>query len=230
LQAQGFSDPLFSLHRLNHPVVIITGGAGGLATALATVFRENGAEVFSPGRDDLDVRSSADVDRYFKGFERIDVLINNAGITGDKLFARLEEADWDAVVDTNLKGAFLCAKAAARLMMKQRDGSIIQIGSYSALNPPIGQSAYAASKAGLIGLTKSLAKELGPRNVRVNCVLPGFLETRMTAALSEEARSAALARHALGRFNTVEDAALFVRTLCTLTRVSGQVFQLDSRV
>ena len=158
------------------------------------------------------------------------MLINNAGITGDKLFARLEEADWDAVLDTNLKGAFLCTRAAARRMMTQRDGSIIQIGSYSALNPPIGQSAYAASKAGLIGLTKSLAKELGPRNIRVNCVLPGFLETRLTTDLSEEARSAALARHALGRFNTVEDAASFIVTLTRLSHVSGQVFQLDSRV
>ena len=230
MAAPGFSDPLFSLHRLNPPVVIITGGAGGLATALAAVFRETGSEVFSPGRDELDVRSSSDVDRYFKGFERIDVLINNAGITGDKLFARLEEADWDAVLDTNLKGAFLCSRAAGKRMIKQREGSIVQIGSYSALHPPIGQAAYAASKAGLIGLTKSLAKELGPRNVRVNCVLPGFLETRMTAGLSEEARTAALARHALGRFNTVEDAARFIRTLCTLTHVSGQVFQLDSRV
>lgn len=215
---------------MSHPVVIITGGAGGLATSLADAFRETGADVFSPGRDELDVRSSVDADRYFARFERIDVLVNNAGLTGDKLFARLEEADWDAVLDTNLKGAFLCSRAAAKRMIKQRDGSIIQIGSYSALHPPIGQTAYAASKAGLIGLTKSLAKELGPRNIRVNCVLPGFLETRMTAALSEEARTAALARHALGRFNTVEEAARFVRALCSLTHVSGQVFQLDSRV
>jgi 3-oxoacyl-[acyl-carrier protein] reductase len=215
---------------LSHPVVIITGGTGGLAIALADAFRETGAEVFAPGRDELDVRSSSDADRYFESFERIDVLVNNAGITGDQLFARLGEADWDAVLDTNLKGAFLCSRAAAKRMIQQRDGSIIQIGSYSALNPPIGQSAYAASKAGLIGFTKSLAKELGPRNIRVNCVLPGFLETRMTAPLSEEARAAALSRHALGRFNTVGDAARFVRTLCTLTHVSGQVFQLDSRV
>jgi 3-oxoacyl-[acyl-carrier protein] reductase len=215
---------------LSNPVIIITGGCGGLATSLAAAFRETGAEVFSPGREELDVRSSADAERYFKGFERIDVLINNAGITGDKLFARMEEADWDAVVDTNLKGAFLCTRAAARRMMIERDGSIIQIGSYSALNPPIGQSAYAASKAGLIGLTKSLAKELGPRNIRVNCVLPGFLETRLTTDLSEEARSAALARHALGRFNTVEDAASFIVTLTRLSHVSGQIFQLDSRV
>lgn len=218
------------MHLLSHPVVIITGGAGDLASSIADAFRETGAEVFSPGREELDVRSTAVVDRYFERFERIDVLVNNAGITGDSLVARLDEAGWDAVLDTNLKGAFLCSRAAAKRMVEQRDGSIVQIGSYSALHPPIGQSAYATSKAGLIGLTKSLAKELGPRNIRVNCVLPGFLETRMTASLSVEARAAALARHALERFNTVEEAARFVQTLCSLHHVSGQVFQLDSRV
>jgi len=215
---------------LNSPVVIITGGAGSLARSLSDAFRETGAEVFSPGREELDVRSSAEADRYFARFERIDLLINNAGITADRLFARLGEKDWDAVLDTNLKGAFLCSRTAAKRMIKQRGGSIIQIGSYSALHPPSGQAAYAASKAALIGLTKSLAKELGPRNIRVNCVLPGFLETRMTAALSDEARAAALARHALGRFNTVEEAASFIVTLNKLTHISGQVFQLDSRV
>ncbi|PAW62441.1 MAG: hypothetical protein B9S36_06165 [Verrucomicrobiia bacterium Tous-C2TDCM] len=215
---------------MNSPVVIITGGAGCLARSLADAFRETGAEVFSPGRDDLDVRSSAEVDRYFDRFERIDLLINNAGITADRLFAKLGERDWDAVLDTNLKGAFFCSRMAAKRMIKQRDGSIIQIGSYSALQPPIGQAAYAASKAALIGLTKSLAKELGPRNIRVNCVLPGFLATRMTAELSDDARAAALARHALGRFNTVEDAASFIVTLTKMPHVSGQVFQLDSRV
>lgn len=214
---------------MSGPVVIITGGSGGLAGALARHWREAGARVHAPGRAELDVRSSGSVDRYFDAFERIDVLVNNAGITADRLFARLGEEDWDAVLETNLKGAFLCSRAAARRMIRQRDGSIIQIGSYSALHPPAGQTAYAASKAGLIGLTKSLAKELGPRNIRVNCVLPGFLETRMTAALSDEVRDAALARHALGRFNTVEDAALFIAMLGRLSHVSGQVFQLDSR-
>lgn len=201
-----------------------------MATAVAAAFRSTGAEVFSPGRKELDVRSAGAVDRFFAGFDRIDVLVNNAGITGDRLFARLGESDWDAVIDTNLKGAFLCSRAAAKSMIRQHDGSIIQIGSYSALHPPVGQTAYAASKAGLIGLTRSLARELGPRRIRVNCVLPGFLETRMTATLPEEARAAALAQHALGRFNTVEDAARFIAQLPTFPHLSGQVFQLDSRV
>ena len=176
------------------------------------------------------MRSAESVAAYFSRFERIDILVNNAGITGDSLLAKLDPEQWDDVLDTNLKGAFLCARAAARLMMRQRDGNIVQIGSYSAFHPSAGQAAYAASKAGLIGLTQSLAKELGPRNVRVNCVLPGFLETRMTAALPDEVRTAALARHSLGRFNTSADAARFIRLLTSLDHVSGQVFQLDSRV
>lgn len=212
------------------PVVVITGGAGDLAAALRAEFAAAGAEVHSPARSELDVRCAESVQAFFSRFERVDVLVNNAGVTGDALMARLDAEGWDAVLDTNLKGAFLCARAAARLMIRQRSGHIVQIGSYSAVNPPIGQTAYASSKAGLIGLTKSLAKELGGRNVRVNCVLPGFLETKMTAGLGEGPRAAALERHALGRFNTKEDAALFIRMLTTLEHVSGQVFQLDSRV
>ncbi len=212
------------------PVVVITGGAGDLATALQKEFSAAGAEVRAPGRADLEVRSAESVNAFFSQLERIDVLVNNAGITGDALMARLEPKDWDAVLETNLKGAFLCSQAAAKRMIRQRSGHIVQIGSYSALHPPIGQAAYAASKAGLIGLTKSLARELGSRNVRVNCVLPGFLETRMTAGLADGPRAAALERHALGRFNTREQAARFIRMLTTMEHVSGQVFQLDSRV
>lgn len=214
---------------MSSPVVIITGGRGDLAREIAGRFANAGAQVHCPGRDELDVRSSASVTEYFSRFERIEVLVNNAGITGDALFARLDEASWTDVLDTNLKGAFLCSRAAAKLMIRQRQGQIVQMGSYSSLHPPMGQTAYAASKAGLIGLTKSLAKELGPRNVRVNCVLPGFLETRMTAGLSDEARAAALSRHALGRFNTAAEAARFIHFLTTLDHVSGQIFQLDSR-
>ncbi len=214
---------------LSSPVVIITGGRGDLARVLAGHFANEGAEVHCPGRDELDVRSSASVTEYFSRFERIEILVNNAGITGDALLARLDEAAWDDVLDTNLKGAFLCSRAAATLMIRERRGHIVQIGSYSAIHPPVGQTAYAASKAGLIGLTKSLARELGPRNVSVNCVLPGFLETRMTAGLSDEVKATALSRHALGRFNTTEDAARFIHFLTTLGHVSGQVFQLDSR-
>lgn len=211
-------------------VVIITGGHGDLARVLSEHFaNEEGAQVHCPGRQELDVTSSTSVSEYFSRFDRVDVLVNNAGVTGDALFARLEETSWDTVLDTNLKGAFLCSRAAAKLMIRQRDGHIVQMGSYSALHPPVGQTAYAASKAGLIGLTKSLAKELGPRDVRVNCVLPGFLETRMTSGLSEEARASALSRHALGRFNTPEEAARFIGFLTRLGHISGQVFQLDSR-
>lgn len=214
---------------MSSPAVIITGGRGDLARALAGHFANAGARVHCPGRDELDVRSLDSVTDYFSRFERIEVLVNNAGITGDALFAKFDEASWNEVLDTNLKGAFLCSRAAAKRMIRQRHGQIVQMGSYSSIHPPIGQTAYAASKAGLIGLTKSLAKELGPRNVRVNCVLPGFLETRMTAGLSEEAKSAALSRHALGRFNTPEEAARFIHFLTTLNHVSGQIFQLDSR-
>ena len=214
---------------MSSPVVIITGGRGDLARVLAEHLTHEGAQVHSPGREELDVRSSASVSEYFSRFERIEVLVNNAGITGDALLAKLDEPSWTEVLDTNLKGAFLCSRAAARIMIRRRQGHIVQIGSYSSLHPPVGQTAYAASKAGLIGLTKSLAKELGPRNVRVNCVLPGFLETRMTAGLSDEARTTALSRHALGRFNTPLEAARFIHFLTTLDHVSGQVFQLDSR-
>lgn len=214
---------------MSSSVVIITGGRGGLAEALREEFAADGATVHAPGRGELDVRSAESVAGYFAGFDRIDVLVNNAGIAGDGLILRLDEAAWDSVLDTNLKGAFLCSRAAAKPMIRRREGHILQVGSYAAVRPSTGQAAYAASKAGLVGLTKSLARELGPRNVRVNCVLPGFLETGMTAGLSAEAKAAALSRHALGRFNTVPEAARGIRLLSALAHVSGQVFQLDSR-
>ena len=214
---------------MSSPLVIITGGQGDLARAIAAVFEAAEYLVECPGRDELDVRRADSVEAYFETRERIAVLINNAGITGDALLARQSPADWANVIDTNLKGAHLCSQAAARRMMRTRDGHIINIGSYSALQPPAGQTAYAAAKAGLIGLTKSYAKEFGGRNIRVNCVLQGFLETRMTAALSEAARAAALERHALRRFNTTEEAARFIHFLATTGNISGQVFQLDSR-
>ena len=209
--------------------MIITGGAGDVASVLAAEFEGNGFFIHRPGRGELDVRSQASVDAYFESIERIDVLINNAGITGDRLFVRFTPEDWQNIIDTNLKGAHLCSQAAASRMMHYRNGHIINLGSYSALHPPLGQTAYAAAKAGLIGLTKSYAKELGSRNIRVNCVLPGFLETRMTAGLNDEARAAALERHALKRFNSKEEAARFIYFLTTTANISGQVFQLDSR-
>jgi len=212
------------------PVAVITGGEGDLAGVLAVQLTEAGFHVLAPGRIDLDVTSSGSVRTFFEGLERVDLLINNAGITGDGLFLKQSPEDWNRVIDTNLKGAQLCSQAAATLMMRARCGHIMNVGSYSAIKPPLGQTAYAASKAGLIGLTKSYARELGKRNIRVNCVLPGFLETRMTTPLSDTAKEAARSNHALGRFNTVEEAARFMVFLHSSPHLSGQVFQLDSRV
>lgn len=211
------------------PLVVITGGAGDLGKALGSAFAAQGYHTRTPGRDELDVTSAASVTAYFSSLDRVDVLVNNAGIVNDALLARQSPADWDAVVKTNLKGAFLCSQAAAKLMLRQRNGHIISIGSYSALKPPLGQTSYVASKAGLIALTKSLAKEFGSRNLCCNCVLPGFLETQMTRFLDEAVRSKALAAHQLGRFTTTDEAAEFVCFLAGRTHISGQVFQLDSR-
>ncbi|MEM1295833.1 MAG: SDR family NAD(P)-dependent oxidoreductase [Verrucomicrobiota bacterium] len=211
-------------------VALITGGEGDLARTIAQQLSADGWQVHAPGHAELDVTNRESIKAYVdQHFDRIDLLINNAGITRDGAFLKLEETEWDDVLSTNLKGTFLCSQAVLRLMQKQRDGHIINIGSYSALHPPIGQANYAAAKAGLFGLTKSLAKEVGKRNIRVNCVLPGFLETKMTADLPEEVRQRALGQHALGRFNTCDEAARFVVFLASTENLSGQTYQLDSR-
>lgn len=189
-----------------------------------------GDVVLAPGRKAMDVRDEAQIESYFSQLKRIDVLIVNAGLTRDGAVTGLSAEDFGEVVNTNLRGAFLCARAALKLMLKQRSGHIILIGSRAARYGTRGQSAYAASKAGLVGFAQSLAREYGPRNIRCNVVLPGFLETPMTAALSAERREAVRAEHALGRFNTVENAASFIAILARLDHVSGQVFTLDSRI
>ncbi len=210
--------------------VVITGGQGGLGQALAEAFVAAGYTVAAPGRDELDVSDAAAVKEYFRGRDT-DLLICNAGLTRDALLAKLGEAEWDEVMAANLRGAALCAAAASRGMIRTRRGHIVFVSSYSAIHPPAGQAAYAAAKAGLIGLGKSLAKELGQANIRVNVVLPGFLETKMTASLSEKRKEAVRSEHVLGRFNTVEAVADFLLTLHDkLPHSSGQVFQLDSRV
>ncbi|MCP5538895.1 MAG: SDR family oxidoreductase [Akkermansiaceae bacterium] len=211
-------------------IAVVTGGDGALAASVAAEMERAGYAVFAPGRDGLDVTRAESVSAFFHGLERIDLLINAAGMTADAPVARMTEVDWDRVVETNLTGAFRCAREALAKMAPRRSGHIVNIGSFSALNPPPGQAAYAAAKAGLIGLTQSLAAEYGGRNVRVNCVLPGFLETPMTAKLSSSVVEAARARHVLGRFNTPEDTARFILHLDSLSAVSGQVFQLDSRL
>lgn len=213
-------------------LAVITGGEGDLAKSIGAELQQTGFDVVAPGRGELDVSNAASVKAFFANMKHIDLLVNNAGVCRDASVAKMTEADFDHVIDVNLKGAFLVSQAAVKLMSKQRHGHIVNIGSYSALSGPAGQTNYAAAKAGLIGLTQSLAKEYGARNVRVNCVLPGFLETKMTRHLLEDAtfRESLSSTHALGRLNTPEDVARFIVFLQTMENVSGQVFQLDSRV
>ncbi len=214
------------------PIAVITGGEGDLAKSIGEELKQAGFDVVSPGRDVLDVTNADSVKAFFATVKQIDLLVNNAGMCRDVSIAKMEESEFDQVVDVNLKGAFLVSQAAVKLMAKQRHGHIVNIGSYSALSGPAGQANYAAAKAGLIGLTQSIAKEYGARNVRANCVLPGFLETKMTRHLLEDAawREELMKMHALGRLNTPQDAARFIVFLHSLENVSGQVFQLDSRV
>lgn len=213
-------------------VAVITGGEGGLARAIAAELANAGFEVLAPGRAELDVADAASVSAFFDRLEQIELLINNAGLCRDAAVAKMSLEDFDSVMEVNLKGAFRCSQAAARMMLRQRCGHIVNVGSYAALAGTPGQANYAAAKAGLIGLTQSMAQEFGGRNVRVNCVLPGFLETKMTQhLLADEARRERIMKaHALRRLNTLTDAARFIRFLHTMEHVSGQVFQLDSRL
>ncbi|MEY4483296.1 MAG: hypothetical protein RL693_748, partial [Verrucomicrobiota bacterium] len=153
------------------------------------------------------------------------------GLVADKTLARMEDDDFSRVLDVCLTGAFRTARAALKLMSKQKQGHIVFIGSFSAWRGPIGQANYAAAKAGLFGLAESLAKEYGGRNIRVNVVLPGFMETKMTAGLDESIRATYRQTHALGRFNTAAETARFIAFLDQhLPHTSGQIFNLDSRV
>ena len=208
--------------------VLISGGEGDLARALQKEFP--GAQVHAPGRREMDVREEGQVEAYFSRLEGLDVLIANAALTRDGAVTGLSAADFNDVMNTNLRGVFLCTRAALKKMVKQRSGHIVLIGSRAARHGTRGQSAYAAAKAGLVGLAQSIAKEYGARNIRCNVVLPGFLETRMTAGLSTERRDEVRAEHALGRFNTVGNAAPAIAFLARLDHVSGQVFTLDSRI
>jgi NAD(P)-dependent dehydrogenase (short-subunit alcohol dehydrogenase family) len=212
------------------PVALITGGAGDLAQAIRAELESQDWIVHAPSRQEMDVTDKAQVQRVIGALDRLDLLVHNAGITQDALLLKMSEAEFSDVLNVNLKGAFLCSQAALKIMVKRRQGHLIHIGSNSALSGPAGQANYAAAKAGLIALTQSLAAEYGPRGVRANCILPGFLDTQMTHHLLSYEPQRILSSHTLGKLSTSEDAARFIAFLHTLPAVSGQIFQLDSRI
>ncbi len=228
-------------------VALVTGAAGGLGTGIVAELARQGwsvaagwhrrepspavGDVFAVQLDVTDVGSvSRAVDSILGRWGRIDLLVNNAGIVSDALIARMEEPMWDRVLDVNLNGAFRCARAVARPMMRQREGQILNITSHGGRVGRAGQANYAASKAALFGLTQSLARELGSRNIRVNAVSPGFLRTGLVADLTEEQLAAHATANTLGRLNEIAEVARFVVFLAGMRNVSGQIFQLDSRI
>jgi 3-oxoacyl-[acyl-carrier protein] reductase len=237
-------------------VALITGASRGLGRQLAVRFgeghwrivvnfkeRKQEAESVAQTISQLggqavvyqaDVRNEESVGQMvedvYQRWKRIDLLINNAGLTRDGLLIKMEDFCWDEVVDTNLKGSFHCIRAAAKTMMRQKAGHIINIASWVGLQGAIGQAAYAASKAGLIGLTKAAARELGPFGIQVNAVLPGFLPTEIGLNLPQDKREEIIKINTLGRSTTMEEVADFVYQLSIMPSTSGQVFNLDSRI
>lgn len=210
---------------------LISGGQGGLGLACAAVFGEAEWRVDFPGREQLDVCDLLSVENWFDRYASLDLCVCNAGITVDRPLMKMEEEAWDDVQAVNLKGAMRCARAAAKVMLKQRSGHIVFISSHSAYYPPAGQVNYAAAKAALEGLAKSLARELGGKGIRVNVIVPGFLQTKMTSSLTQTAKEKVLEKHVLGRLNTPECVARFMRFLHEeMPHTSGQVFHLDSRI
>ena len=185
-------------------------------------------EVLAPSRHELDVSDSESVEAFISNCGPIDLLLCAAGVTEDCLLGRMSEASWDKVLDVNLKGAFRCARAVSAQMLRRRSGHVVFVSSYSAFQPPVGQANYAAAKAGLVAMGKSLAKEWGSRSLRVNIITPGFVETKMTADVSAEVRQSALDKHTLATFNTAGNVAKFIHFLDgTMLQTSGQVFHLE---
>ncbi len=209
---------------------VITGGTGSLGRAIADALQNPGWSIAALGTKDFDLRDQSALERYFSA-QSVDLLVCAAGITRDAPLARLSSDDWSEVWAVNFKAAASCANAVLPAMLAKGAGHIVFISSFSALHPPVGQAAYAAAKAALLGLVTDLAERHGPSNIRINAVLPGFLETAMTAAVTERRRGEILAAHTLGRFNTCLAVAKFIRFLHhEMPHTSGQVFQLDNRL
>lgn len=207
---------------------IITGGQGSLAQEVCSLWQ---GEILAPSRQELDVSEPKSIQHYFSQQSEIDCLICNAAITLDGPLFTMKSQQWDSVVETNLSGAFRCARECSKDMLKRNSGHIIFISSYSALHPHAGQCNYSAAKAGLIDLTKCLAQELGIHNVRVNCILPGFLETKMTTHLKQDITEKIRQEHTLKRLNQTRQVAEFIQFLHQkLPHTSGQIFNLDSRI
>lgn len=243
------------MKRLEGKTALITGAARGIGFEIASLFAAEGASVAvadlsaqdsSAAAADiaartgsrtigigLDVSKEADCEKALeetaKAFGKVDILVNNAGITKDNLVLRMKEADFDAVMSVNLKGAFLMSKAAAKLMLKARTGRIVNISSVVGQSGQAGQANYSASKAGLIGLTKSLAREFAPRQVLVNAVAPGFIRTRMTEGLKDEARAKISEMIPLGRMGEPGEVAKAVLFLAgeDSAYITGQVLAVN---
>ena len=240
---------------LNGKVTVVTGGAQGIGRAIAELLAQQGSNVVvadiqmekagatakeiaaNTGQQAIAVQvdvadsdsAKAMIDSAIAEFGRVDILVNNAGITRDNLIMRMGEDEWDLVLSINLKGAFNCSRAVIRPMMKQRYGRIINMSSISGLAGQAGQTNYSSSKAGLIGLTKALAKEVGSRNVTVNAVAPGFIETDLTADLPQELKDWGIQMTPLGRFGQPEDVARAVAFLASdeANFITGQVLSVD---
>lgn len=227
---------------LSGQVCLVTGASRGIGLAIATRFKQEGAMVYGLSRtkaeadidwiscdvtDELSVESA--IDQIFKIENRIDVLVNNAGMTKDGLIMRMKTEDWEAVLNANLRSAFFLSRAVSRIMLKQRSGCIRNMSSVVGLHGNGGQANYAASKAGLIGFTKSLAKELGSRNIRVNAIAPGYVETSMTQVLPETAKENLKSSIPLGRPGVPEDIAEAALFLCSshAAYITGVVLNVD---